>query len=421
MSLSGIFIRSYRNPWMVMPMLVLIVYGFYLSSQWPLAGNHLFGFIGFGNKFVSASESPIPPQYIGNNSGYDGTFYYRLALKPFSGDEWVQGIRFDNPPYRQQRILLPALTWIFARGDPDLTATMMLVINLLAIAGLTLVGGGLLVNYGSSPWPALLLAFYPGFAISVERFLSEPLSCLLLLLSLLCLIHRKCAWGGIALALAVLARETALVVALAISVIWVLQSALYLKVGRWRAPGPVYWLPAFLTYIFWQIWLLDSWSASTFSSTEQANLLVLPLTGIVASFRVLLTELSLANTYFLLMMLATISWTVTVAFVFRRAQGPFRWIWLAYLALATLMGTAVWTNSFAFLRTTTELNVIGMLIYLIVVRIPHRRVLLVWLGCWLLTAGAQGYHMYSINHARAVLQQNNTAVSFSPLPSGPSD
>jgi hypothetical protein len=415
MSLSSILRRSYRNPWLVMPLLVLLVYGIYLSSQWPLAGNHLFGFISFGNKFVSASESQIPLQYIGNNSGYDGTFYYRLALDPFSRDERVQGIRFDNPPYRQQRILLPALTWIFARGDPDLTATMMLVINLLAIAGLTLVGGALLISYGLSPWPALLLAFYPGFAISAARFLSEPLSCLLLLLSLLGLVHRRLAWGGFALVLAVLARETALVAALAISVIWVLQSVLHLKFDRWRAPGPVYWLPAILSYIFWQVWLLGNWSASTFSSTEQANLLVWPLTGIVASLRELLTEFSLANAFFLFMMLATISWIVMVAFIFRRAQGSFRWIWLAYLALAALLGTAVWTNSFAFLRTTTELNVAGMLIYLVVVRIPHRWVLLAWLGCWLLTAGAQGYHMHSVNQARAVSQANNATESFLPL------
>ena len=385
-----------------MPIMVLLVYGIYLGSLWPLAGNHLFGFISFGNKFVSASESPIPPQYVGNSSGYDGTFYYRLALNPFSGEEQVQGIRLDNPPYRQQRILLSALTWVFAQGDPDLTATIMLVINLLAIVGLTLVGGRLLTNYGLSPWPALLLAFYPGFAISVARFLSEPLSFLLLLLSLLNLVHKRYAWGGIVLALAVLARETALVAALATSVIWVLQSVFHLKVDRWRAPGPVFWLPAIFAYMIWQVWLLDNWAASTFSSTEQANLLVWPLTGIFFSMKKLLTEWNLANTFFLLMMLATVSWIVLVAFLFRSAQGSFRWIWLAYLTLAAMLGTAVWTNSFAFLRTTTELSVIGMLIYLIVVRIPHRWVLLAWLGCWLLTAGAQGYHMHLVNQARVV-------------------
>lgn len=407
MSPSSVLRSSYRNPWLVMPMLVLLVYGSFLSSQWPLAGNHLFGFISFGNKFVSASESPIPPQYIGNNSGYDGTFYYRLALDPFSNDERVQGIRFDHPPWRQQRILLPVLAWIFARGDPDLTATMMLVINLLAVAGLTLVGGALLTNCGLSPWPALLLAFYPGFAISVERFLSEPLSCLMLLLSLLSLIHRRLAWGGVALALAVLARETALAAALAISGIWILQSVLHLKVDRWRAPGPVYWLPAILTYFFWQVWLQDNWSASAFSAAEQGNLLVWPLAGIVAALRELLTEFSLANMFFLLMMLATISWIVMVAFVFRTSQGPYRWIWLAYVALVALLGTAIWNNSFGFLRITTELNVIGMLVYLTGRRTPHRWLLLAWLGCWLLSAGAEGYHMYSINQTRAVSQENN--------------
>ncbi len=397
-----------------MPVLVLVVYGIFLTAQWSLAGNHLFGFISFNHKRVYAVESAIPRQFVSNQFGYDGQFYYRLALDPFSNEDRVQGLSIDNPAWRQQRILLPVMTWLIARGDPEMSATVMLAINLLAVAGLTLVGGALLRFHGLSPWPAILLAFYPGFAISVERFLSEPLSFLLLLLSLLSLAHKRVAWGGIILALAVLARETALAAALAMAGIWFLQSVLHIKIDRWKAPGPAYWMPAMITYISWQVWLQGNWSASAYSAAEKGNLLVWPLAGITASILKLITKFSLDNGFFLIMMLAVFTWTVTVAFMFRGSQGPYRWLWLAYLALATLLGTAIWDNSPGFLRITTELNLLGMLMYLLAVRKPHRLVLAAWLGCWLLTASAEGYRLHLIDQARAASEVAIVATLFQP-------
>jgi hypothetical protein len=387
-----------------MPLLVLFIYGIFLAVQWPLAGKHLFGYISFSHKSVDTSELVIPQKYISNKFGYDGQFYYRLALDPFSNEEQVQGIRFDNARLRQQRILLPVLTWVIAGGDPELTAIVMLVINLLAVAGITIVGGALLCRFGLSPWPALLLAFYPGFAISIERFLSEPLSCLLLLLSLLSLSYKKVAWGGVILVLAVLARETALVAALGMAGMWFLQSMLPKKIYHWKAPGPVYWLPAIVTYICWQIWLQDNWSSSTYLMPVQNKILVWPFIGIVTSLERLLSQLSLNNIFFLFMMFMTFLWSVVVALVFRGSQGPYRWIWLAYLAVVTLFGVPIWDNSPSFLRTTTELNVIGLLVYMSTVRSPHRLLLIAWLGCWLLSAGAEGYRLFLIDQARAALK-----------------
>jgi hypothetical protein len=390
---------SLRNPWLVMPLLVLLVYGLFLALQWPLAGKHLFGYISFGHKSVDTSELAVPKKYISNKFGYDGGFYYRLALDPFSNEERVKGIRFDNPKWRQQRILLPVLTHMIARGAPELTAAVMLAINLLAVAGISIVGGALLRSFGLSPWPALLLAFYPGFAISIERFLSEPLSCLLVLLSLLSLVYKRAAWGAVILALAVLARETALVVALAMAGMWFLQTVFRMKALQWKAPGPIYWLPAIVIFILWQMWLQDNWSNSAFVPVQN-KLLVWPLMGIITSLKRLFSELSIDNIFFLFMMLMTFWWSIVVALAFRSSQGPYRWIWLAYLAAATMFGAPIWDNSPGFLRTTTELNVIGMLVYMSAVRTPHRLVMIVWLGCWLMTASAEGYRLYLIDQAR---------------------
>lgn len=401
-----------RNPWLVMPALVLVVYGTFLAAQWSLAGNHLYGFISFNHKRVDPAESVIPGEFVSHQFGYDGQFYYRLALDPFSGEEEVQGLSIDHPPWRQQRILLPVMTWLIARGDPELTATVMMTINLLAVAGLTLVGGALLRSHGLSPWSALLLAFYPGFAISIERFLSEPVSFLLLLLSLLCLQHKKIAWGGVVLALAMLARETALAAALAMAGIWFLQSVLRLRFDRWSAPGPAFWAPAIAAYVIWQAWLMNHWTTSAYSAAEKGNLLVLPFTGIAASFLELVNQLNVSNMFFLAMMFYVVSWAVIIALLFRQSQGPYRWLWLAYLLLATLLGTAIWNNSPGFLRITTELNLLGMLVYLLAVRKPRRIVLVIWVGCWLLTAGSEAYRLHLIDQARDSFEVATTKPAF---------
>ena len=385
-----------------MPTLVLLVYGAFLALQWSMAGEHLFGFISFNQKRVDATESVIPPQFVSESFGYDGQYYFRLALDPFSTEEEVQGLSIDNPPWRQQRILLPALTWMIARGDPELSAWIMLAINLLSVAGIALSGGALLRFYGLSPWPALLLAFYPGFAISVERFLSEPLSFFLLLLSLLSLAHKRVALAGVVLALAVLARETALAAALALAGIWFLQVVLRLKFDQWKAPGPLFWMPALVTYFAWQSWLQHIWAAAAYSAAERGSLLVWPLSGVFNSFLKLVTEISINNVFFLIMMLAVFAWVLMVAFSVRNSTGPYRWLWLAYLALASLLGTAIWDNSPGFLRILTELNLLGMLIYLLAVRIPHKLVTVTWMGFWLLTACAEVYRLHLVDQARII-------------------
>jgi hypothetical protein len=48
------------NPWLVMPLLVLFIYGIYLAVQWPLADKDVFGYISFGHKSVDTSELAVP-------------------------------------------------------------------------------------------------------------------------------------------------------------------------------------------------------------------------------------------------------------------------------------------------------------------------------------------------------------------------
>ena len=71
--------------------------------------------------------------------------------------------------------------------------------------------------------------------------------------------------------------------------------------------------------------------------------------------------------------------------------------WACFVLLAACAGTAVWSNSASFLRVFAELNILGLLAYLFVKEKPGKLLLSFWLAGWLLTAGAEWYHLWLIH------------------------
>jgi hypothetical protein len=73
--------------------------------------------------FVVAGDAFCQPQLVpkgflvNEGDGYDGQFYYRLALDPFTKARFGYGIALDDAPYRQQRILYPLFVRILALGQ----------------------------------------------------------------------------------------------------------------------------------------------------------------------------------------------------------------------------------------------------------------------------------------------------------------
>lgn len=193
--------------------IAILIYVSFIAVLLPLTKNHLYGLYGFSREITHAGSGDIPWQkYAHPKPGYDGQFYFRLALDPFTDQRNAFGINLDAPVVRQQRILLPFFTWLIARGGLAVTPPVMMAINLGAVAGCALVASLLLIGFGISGWYGLLFALYPGFAVSAGRFLTEPLALFMILSSLLMLAHRKNLMAAILLSFAVLARETATLV-----------------------------------------------------------------------------------------------------------------------------------------------------------------------------------------------------------------
>jgi hypothetical protein len=73
------------------------------------------------------------PLTILPTDGYDGQFFYRLAIEPFSFDKVASGVTFDKPHYRQQRILYPLIAHFFSLGQTELVPVSLVLVNLIGI------------------------------------------------------------------------------------------------------------------------------------------------------------------------------------------------------------------------------------------------------------------------------------------------
>jgi hypothetical protein len=111
------------------------------------------GFVAAGS--VTAEGSSV---FTYDHYGYDGQFFYRLALEPFTTAERVDGIIFDGAAYRQQRIGYPLLAFLTAAFTPLSTVQSLVIVNVVAVGAMVYFGARIAQHLGRSPAFALLAA-----------------------------------------------------------------------------------------------------------------------------------------------------------------------------------------------------------------------------------------------------------------------
>jgi hypothetical protein len=374
----------------------ILVYVSFIAVLLPLTKNHLYGLYGFSKEITHADSGDIPWQkYAHPKPGYDGQFYFRLALDPFTDQRKAFGINLDAPVVRQQRILLPFFTWLIARGGLEITPVVMMAINLGAIAGCAFVTSLLLIGFGISGWYGLLFALYPGFAVSAGRFLTEPLALFMILSSLLMLAHRKNLMAAILLSFAVLARETATLVVAAGFFTWLSGKILQNGNKDNFSPHFSFWLYPTLTFFLWQLWLWNNWSIVLLDG-DNISKIGLPLAGFIRATAGNITSLNPETGFYLIMLLAVVVYQIFICRWIRHFPLLLLISWACYVLLISCTKTAVWSNSTSFLRLSAELNMLGLLAYVIVKKRTGSLFVSFWILAWILTAGAEWYHLYSI-------------------------
>jgi hypothetical protein len=216
---SSLAARPAVRVWsMVSPtMVTALVLLSYLAIVLIQAGGDPLAFARIGDGF--SGGQPI------GREGYDGQFAYWIALNPRPE---VAGPYLDVPAYRYQRILLPILARVLALGQPGLIAWALVAVNVAGHLAGTRLFELWLEGQGASRWFALAYGLWAGLLLAVRLDLAEPLSYGLVVAALLAAARERLEWSTVALSAALLAKETALVFAVAL-LAWALLA------GRWRA------------------------------------------------------------------------------------------------------------------------------------------------------------------------------------------
>ena len=209
-----------------------------------------------GDRFTDPATVAPHLSVLPDSDGYDGQFYYRLAIRPFTNVRTDYGVSFDRNAYRQQRILHPLLAHC-SLGQPRLVPAALVAVNLISVAALGWCAGALAQTWGRHALEGLLVALYPGLLLTFDLDLAEILSSALLTATLLLLARQRHALATLTLCLAVLAKETTLGVAAAAlpAYAW---SRLVQRKGdpRWHL-----WLAPGALYVGWRAWLRHRWGA----------------------------------------------------------------------------------------------------------------------------------------------------------------
>lgn len=297
--------------------------------------------------------------------GYDGRAYYRLALDPLTRAVDDHGIIFTRPAYWQARIGYPLAAWILALGGrAGLVPGAMVLVNLLAIAGIALLAGRWSLRLGRSAWWGAVPAMWAGFLVGLGQDLTEPIAGVLLLAALVAMRTGRHVPAVVALAAAALARETSLVVAAAVVVAGLARAS-----ASAEHRMPPWWVGAvpLVVYAGWRAWVRARWAALV-PDPPSDNPLEIP--G-VALGRYLGSTLTHAHQELpnLVLLLPTLVAVVLVTTALR-GPGPLH----ERLALAgsvlLLASLPVWDRGQAYLRWGSEPVLLG---WLLLVGAPRAR------------------------------------------------
>ncbi len=154
-------------------------------------------FVWTGEKYANLDPS--------GRTGYDGQFVYYIARYGQTATPHL-----DNPPYRLQRILLPAIIRILSFGYAVLIPWLIIAVNFFAIVISAYHLGQWLSKNNISPWYVLTYTLYVGLFMAFSRDLTEPLAFSLAALGAISWLQKKYQQAILFLALAALTKETTL-------------------------------------------------------------------------------------------------------------------------------------------------------------------------------------------------------------------
>ena len=347
-----------RTPWQVAGITALF-YALFVGVR--LAANDFDAshFVCAGDRFCDESGAPDNLSIAAHSDGYDGEFFYRLALDPWPRHPTAHGIRLDLPAYRHQRIIYPLLAWALSLGKPGLIPWSLILVNFLAVVLLGYIASLYVRDIGRRPVWGLAITLYPGFVLTVARDLSEVVASCGLLSGFFLYGRSRNGVAAAALTLAVLARETTLIAVAAIAIAGLIGRFRHRAPLRWQA-----WLPPMMAFFTWQIVLRLHWGRFPFE--EGSGNFTFPFAGPAQLIRESLSFESASHGLWLAEAAVIAFFAVAVIHALRTSKARAYEIiaWILYALLACGLSHYVWNDDWNFLRVLSEFYLFGAIILL---------------------------------------------------------
>lgn len=160
------------------------------------------------------------PVAVAPGLGHDGQHFYVQALDPWIQDPESYEALLDRPRYRAGRVGYPMLAGLAGMVSPVALPWSMVVVNLIAMACGTFALADLALRLGRSPWLGLAFALNPAMWFELMIGGGGVVAWAAAIGGISAMIRGKLVLSGALLALAVLSRETMLLVVAGAALWW---------------------------------------------------------------------------------------------------------------------------------------------------------------------------------------------------------
>jgi hypothetical protein len=343
---------------------LLAALGFALA-RWQTWANGTIGrFILVGSHFATRAQLPsgvpVAPTY-----GYDGQFFYRLALNPLNLSKTSYGITMDRP-YRYMRIGYPALTWLLSVGQHFAVPAMLVAVNIAAIGAMGYLGGIFARQSGRHALAGLMLPGYFGLITSLSRDTAEPLAAACLLAGLLAVRARRPVLAALLLAYGALTRETVMVAVAAIAIMRVIA---VLRRGQRPGRDDLVWAVPSGVFVAWEVVVKAATGSIPLLSDGGRN----AGTPFIAPFQAFKSNLGHINTHqfdqydlWFLEIAILVLFAVAALASLRSTSAPVheRLAFVLYLVEICVVTPSTWNSLDADLRSFIEVYLLAVIILL---------------------------------------------------------
>lgn len=319
-------------------------------------------FVHAGDRWVDAKVAPENLYVFDHSDGYDGQFYYRIALNPFSNKQTDYGIRIDGVIYRKQRILYPFLAWLLSFGCPTLVPIVMILINYLALCWMGFIGGVYAKDVNRHALWGIVFPLYAGFVLTLSRDLTEILELSLLLSAFVSMGKGRGLLTAILLTLAVLTRESALLVVIAVYLYFIIC---FIQNRKTELYWYVFSMPV-LAYLTWRGVLFYTQQQRFEIISNLGNTVGLPFSGFIRFFINTIPFYKPGNITWFIELYLIIVFTLAVSISFRSstARNYEKYSWILYFVLTFMLTNNIWIEDWGFLRVISEYFLTGSIILL---------------------------------------------------------